>query len=115
MRLIDADVLRNNLQALAYDDWNQGVTTSWADAYSEFADMVEGMPTIETIESETEEEAYERGYTAGQMAQRKTGHKINQHQYPAKWVCSECGAKHFDFSDKFCSECGVNVEEGEQE
>jgi len=47
MRLIDADALRDNLQALAYDDWNQGVTTSWADAYSEVADMVETMPTIE--------------------------------------------------------------------
>ena len=34
---------------------------------------------------------------------RKTGYKIDQHQYPAKWVCSECGAKHFDFSDNFCS------------
>lgn len=43
----------------------------------------------------------------------RKGHKINQHSYPAKWLCSECGAKHFDFSDKFCSECGVNVEEGE--
>lgn len=41
--------------------------------------------------------------------QLKTGHKINQHQYPAKWICSECGAKHFDFSDKFCSKCGANV------
>lgn len=46
--------------------------------------------------------------------ERKKGRKINQHSYPAKWLCSECGAKHFDFSDKFCSECGVNVEEGEQ-
>lgn len=44
----------------------------------------------------------------------RKGHKINQHSYPAKWLCSECGAKHFDFSDKFCSECGVNVEEGEE-
>lgn len=47
MRLIDADALRDNLQALAYDDWNQGVTTSWADAFREVADMVEEMPTIE--------------------------------------------------------------------
>lgn len=39
----------------------------------------------------------------------KTGYKINQHQYPAKWVCSECGAKHFDFSDNFCSQCGADV------
>ena len=47
MRLIDADVLRDRLQAFAYDDWNQGVTTSWADAYSEFADMVEEMPSAQ--------------------------------------------------------------------
>jgi rubrerythrin len=40
---------------------------------------------------------------------RKTGYKINQHQYPAKWVCSECGSKHFDFSDNFCSQCGADV------
>ena len=45
---------------------------------------------------------------------RKTGYKINQHQYPAKWVCSECGAKHFDFSDNFCSQCGADVR-GEQD
>lgn len=45
--------------------------------------------------------------------ERKRGHKINQHQYPAKWVCSECGARHFDFSDNFCSKCGADVR-GEQ-
>ena len=43
----------------------------------------------------------------------RKGHKINQHQYPAKWVCSECGARHFDFSDNFCSKCGADVR-GEQ-
>lgn len=45
----------------------------------------------------------------------KIGHKINQHQYPAKWICSECGAKHFDFSDKFCSKCGANVTDEEEQ
>ena len=42
---------------------------------------------------------------------QRTGHKINQHQYPAKWVCSECGAKHFDFGDIFCSRCGARAED----
>lgn len=46
MRLIDADALREQLQNLACDDWNQGVSTSWADAYREIADMVEDAPTI---------------------------------------------------------------------
>ena len=47
MRAIDADALKDHLQNLAYDDWNQGVSTSWADAYRECADMVDEQPTIE--------------------------------------------------------------------
>jgi hypothetical protein len=47
MRLIDADKLNEQLQALAYDDWNQGVSTSWANAYSEAADIVDSAPTVE--------------------------------------------------------------------
>lgn len=47
--------------------------------------------------------------------ERKTGHKINQHTYPTKWVCSECGARHFDFSDNFCSQCGIDVREEREE
>lgn len=47
MRLIDGDALKDRLQSLAYDDWNQGVSTSWSDAYRECADMVEDMPTID--------------------------------------------------------------------
>ena len=42
-----------------------------------------------TIEPETEEEAYERGYTKGQMAQRKKG----------KWIFDD-GLKQF-----FCDKC----------
>ena len=88
-RAIDADVLRDNLQALAYDDWNQGVTTSWADAYSEFADMVEEMPTIEP--------------------ERKKG----------KWFwsegmysCDQCHAAFYETSP-FCPMCGADMR-GEQ-
>lgn len=81
MRLIDADALRDNLQALAYDDWNQGVTTSWADAYSEFADMVEEMPTIE----------------------RKTGRWIDMDDHV---MCSCCGATHYGADKNYCPNCG---------
>lgn len=34
-------------QNLAYDDWNQGVTTSWADAYQECAEMIRELPSAE--------------------------------------------------------------------
>ena len=46
-RLIDADVLKERLQNLAYDDWNQGVGTTWANAFEECADLVDEQPTIE--------------------------------------------------------------------
>lgn len=39
-RLIDADALADRLDALAYDDWNQGVSVSWADAFKVSAEMV---------------------------------------------------------------------------
>ena len=47
MRAIDGDVLRDRLQNLGYDDWNQGTTTTWAEAFNECADMVDEQPTIE--------------------------------------------------------------------
>lgn len=47
MRAIDGDALRDRLQNLADDEWNQSTTTSWAEAYKECADIVEDAPTIE--------------------------------------------------------------------
>lgn len=49
MRLIDADALRERLQSLAYDDWNQGVSTTWANAFSEIADMVDDQPSADVV------------------------------------------------------------------
>jgi hypothetical protein len=48
MRVIDADALRDRLRNLGYDDWNQGATTTWAEAFNECADMVDETPTIES-------------------------------------------------------------------
>ena len=84
MRMIDADALRDNLQALAYDDWNQGVTTSWADAYREVADMVEEMPTIE----------------------RKTG-IWRRAQYG--YTCNQCGKTHL-LRTAYCPTCGAEMD-----
>ena len=65
------------MQSLAYDDWNQGVSTSWSDAYIECADMVEDTPTIEP-ERKTGKWVKHLGgwYTPG-------GDMV--------WECSECG------------------------
>lgn len=48
------------------------------------------------------------GYCKAKPAE-KNGHKINLRQYPSAWKCSECGSKHFDFDDKYCSQCGADV------
>lgn len=49
MRLIDADALYDRLQSLANDDWNQGVSTTWAEAYGEVAEMVEDTQTVDVV------------------------------------------------------------------
>lgn len=88
MRLIDGDELLEILRIMQEVYFDRRIILG------KVVGEVKRMPTIDPV---------------------RKGRKINQHSYPAKWLCSECGAKHFDFSDKFCSECGVNVEEGEQE
>ena len=51
MRLGDIDALRDVLQRLAYDDWNQVVTTTWAEAYGEIAELVaDTTPTVDAVE-----------------------------------------------------------------
>lgn len=57
MRLIDGDALRDKLQSFAYDDWNQGIITFWAEACNEIADMVADMPTIEPDEDTVSRQA----------------------------------------------------------
>ena len=45
--LISRQAAIDMLQRLADDDWNQGVCTTWANAYSECADMIEDLPPVE--------------------------------------------------------------------
>lgn len=106
MRLIDADALRERLQSLAYDDWNQGVSTTWANAYSEIADMIDDQPSVEP--------------------ERKKGKWIEKHHAYSdeesvieEWQscrCSECGRYDtrpymYYFSEpKFCSWCGAEMD-----
>ena len=46
MRLIDGDALKDAFQNIAYDDWNQGTSTTWANAFSEAAEMVDNVPEV---------------------------------------------------------------------
>ena len=101
MRAIDADALRDRLQNLGYDDWNQGTTTTWAEAFIECADMVDEQPTIEP--------------------QRKKGHWIRHPEqrniFNGKTIeCSECHEKYtvrYVEDEWFCRHCGADMREGE--
>ena len=96
MRLIEADELRNRFQNLSYDDWNQGVSTSWAEAYSEFADMIDDMPTVEA-------EPIRHGHW--------------EKLYTNNYKCSMCGSWWADDSDayliefNYCPNCGAKMDE----
>lgn len=90
MGLIDADSLEDRLQSLTYDGWNQGVSTSWADAHQECADMVDEQPTIEP--------------------ERESGRWIGLYWFK----CSECGRIVPDVRNggwSFCPQCGAKMEE----
>lgn len=72
MRLIDADSLKDRLQILAYNDWNQGCGTTWAEAYEEIADMVDEFPTVDVPERNVGEWIWQGSISEG------------------CWVCSKC-------------------------
>ena len=89
-RYIDADKLKDTLQNLAYDDWNQGVTTSWATAYSECAELVDSMPTVDV-------EPVKHGHWIPDNAQiadkcSVCGLSVNWERYKTPY-CPLCGAK----------------------
>lgn len=93
MRLIDADKLREVLQRLSYDDWNQGASISWAEAYSEIANMINAIPTVEV-------EPIKHGRWIGKpIAGYSTvrcsacGNVFSENN--GKWnYCPDCGAKN---------------------
>ena len=122
MRCIDADALRDRLQNLGYDDWNQGTTTTWAEAFMECADMVEEMPTIEP-RCETCE-AFNKTRLLIPQPQRKKGKwkqvRVNGFTPGGNClsVCSECGwefGTHMIYPDyNFCPNCGADMTEGKE-
>ena len=107
MRAIDGDALRDRLQNLGYDDWNQGTTTTWAEAFIECADMVDEQPTIEPERK--------KGYwIKGKMWSEGIG---MGETYGFYYTCSECNSSvqgGYNVCGKnFCEKCGAdNREDG---
>lgn len=111
MRLIDGDDLLVALKRK--EPISDRLRFMWAECLQE----VRFAPTIEP---ETEEEAYERGYTAGQMAQRKKGkwrRRLVDCGFNADWHCSRCGWKTSleEHGYNFCPNCGAKMEGCEQD
>lgn len=49
MRLIDGDAFRDLMWSLAYDDWNQGINISLADAFRGCVRRVEEAPAVDAV------------------------------------------------------------------
>ena len=48
--LIDRQAAIDRFQNLSYDDWNQGVSTTWANAFAECAEMIRELPSADAVE-----------------------------------------------------------------
>lgn len=83
------------MKDLGYDDWNQGVTTTWAEAFYACADIVADAPTIEP--------------------EREKGKWIKKKG--SLWTlatCSVCGELSVEGDKPFCPNCGADMR-GEEE
>lgn len=99
MRPIDADILRERLQDLAYDDWNQGIIKTFADACNEIIEIVEEQPTVNAVPVR-----HGKWIDEGQPDDFFPHHA---------WRCSECGEQVLEIGEpwyKFCPACGARMD-----
>ena len=67
---IDRQGAIDRFENLSYDDWNQGASTTWANAFSECADMIRELPSADVVE-------------VVRCADCK-----HSYESPAGWICS---------------------------
>jgi len=91
-------------QRLAYDDWNQGASTTWANAYSEAVDMVRELPSAQPkrylIDSFTRK-------ISVLPSTNNTGKWLGKY---CPYTCNQCG-KTSDSRTPFCRYCGADMRE----
>ena len=95
-RYIDADVVIAKCKAIINDKWNeQAAPASWADAYADFVDDIENVPTsdVEPV---------------------RHGRWEHNQDVILYLVCSEC-AYYVQHEYKFCPNCGAKMSEGESD
>ena len=95
MRLIDAEKLESFLNGLIHDEWNKGVSTSWADAIDEVLELIKSLPTIEA-------EPVRHGYWK----------PFDDYNASLWWRCSRCGYTIDDdeIPMNYCPECGARMD-----
>ena len=98
---IEREAAKDMFQRLAYDDWNQGACTTWANAYSESAEMIDAIPAADV-------EPVRHG-------------RWKMKPDPYGWfdeipVCSACGCTT-KWREKylFCPNCGADMREVDHE
>lgn len=88
--LIDRQTVIDMLQSQAYDDWNQGASTTWANAFSECAEMIRNLPSAEP--------------------ERKRGKWLDDYGNEKKdgygADCSVCGG-YSEYLTDYCGDCGA--------
>ena len=99
-RYINADDLAIKFRMLAEDPWNKDTGTTWANAYEECADDVDGFPTAD-------------------VAEVKHGKWIDETFKPWGLVhhpykCNQCGERS-EFDSNYCPNCGARMERSEDE
>lgn len=98
-RPIDADALRERLQNIAYDDWNQGITTSFVDACNEIIKIVEEQPTIEPEIIHCKDCKYrEHDERYGYMCSLDTGdpYELGRCAEDENWYCADAERREDD-------------------
>ena len=98
----------DRFQNLAYDDWNQGASTTWANAYAECAEMVRDLPSadVQPVQRYTEEElrVFRHGISLSLLSKRSSQH----------WQYDEDTATEIKFLERLYEKVGADMR-GEQD
>lgn len=103
-------VVIDTFQRNAYDDWNQGVSTTWANAFSECANMVKDIPSADV-----------QPVRHGHWIERESGTEDKENGFETVIVCSHCDFPATTFYSEdcesrtqirtdFCPNCGARMD-----
>ena len=89
-RYIEANAIVKSFKDMAKEPWNQQTGTTWANAFGEAADLVDGCPTADVTEV-------------------KHGYWIYERQ-DDMFKCSKCGGYAVRNDYPYCMWCGTKMD-----